>query len=94
MFLANNVAHWLEYKGGVSLLMKSVDEEEKGLYNVNTLGGSQKNWFLTEDGIYEVLMQSRKPIAKQWKKQVKEILKQIRLTGGTVQTDREEEFDS
>ncbi|MGF9850397.1 BRO family protein [Bacillus paramobilis] len=62
LFLANDVAHWLEYKGGVSLLMKSVDEEEKGLYNVNTLGGSQKNWFLTEDGIYEVLMQSRKPI--------------------------------
>lgn len=92
LFLANDVAHWLEYKGGVSLLMKSVDEEEKGLYNVNTLGGSQKNWFLTEDGIYEVLMQSRKPIAKQWKKEVKKILKQIRLTGGTVQVDREEEF--
>lgn len=45
--------------------MKSVDGEEKGLYNVNTLGGSQKNWFHTEDGIYEVLMQSRKPIVIQ-----------------------------
>ncbi|PEE01233.1 hypothetical protein CON78_07655 [Bacillus toyonensis] len=70
MFLANDVAHWLEYKGGVSLLMKSIDEDEKGLYNVNTLGGSQKNWFLTEDGIYEVLMTSRKPIAKQWKREL------------------------
>lgn len=27
----------------------------------------------------------RKPIAKQWKKEVKKILKQIRLTDGTVQ---------
>lgn len=91
MFLAKDVAHWLEYKGGVSLLMKSIDEDEKGLYNVNTLGGSQKNWFLTEDGIYEVLMLSRKPIAKQWKKEVKKILKNIRLNGGHVQIDREED---
>jgi anti-repressor protein len=37
--------------------------------------------FLTEDGLYEVLMLSRKPIAKQFKKQVKAILKEIRKTG-------------
>ena len=49
-------------------------------------------WFLTEDGLFEVLMQSRKPIAKQFKKEVKKILKQIRLTGGVVIEDREEEF--
>lgn len=30
---------------------------------------------------HEVLMQSRKPIAKQFKKMVKEILKKIRKTG-------------
>ena len=33
---------------------------------------------LTEDGLYEVLMQSRKPIAKQFKKEVKTLLKNIR----------------
>lgn len=36
---------------------------------------------LTEDGVYEVLMQSKKPIAKQFKKKVKEILKDIRKHG-------------
>nr|DAG21402.1 MAG TPA: antirepressor protein [Caudoviricetes sp.] len=36
---------------------------------------------LTENGLYEVLMQSRKPIAKQFKKEVKEILKTIRKHG-------------
>ncbi|EOO29789.1 RsfA family transcription factor [Bacillus cereus VD133] len=82
LFIAKDVADWIEYKGGVSLLMRSVDEDEKGIYNIKTLGGNQQNWFLTEDGIYEVLMQSRKPIAKQFKKQVKAILKQIRQTGG------------
>ena len=35
-----------------------VDEDEKVVNNVYTLGGNQKAWFLTEDGLYEVLMQS------------------------------------
>lgn len=41
-------------------------------------------WFLTEDGLYEVLMQSRKPKAKEFKKEVKKILKSIRKHGGYV----------
>ena len=35
-------------------------------------------WFLTEQGLYEVLMQSRKPIAKDFKRGVKKLLKGIR----------------
>lgn len=45
---------------------------------------NQEYWFLTEDGLYEVLMQSRKPKAKEFKKEVKKILKSIRKTGGYV----------
>lgn len=58
--------------------MARIDEEERVLHNVHTLGGNQEMWFLTEDGLYEVLMQSRKPIAKEFKKEVKRILKKIR----------------
>ncbi|WP_244961100.1 BRO family protein [Bacillus paramycoides] len=38
-------------------------------------------WFLTEDGLYEILMQSRKTIAKEFKKEVKRsnALKSINL---------------
>lgn len=49
------------------------------MYRVD--GSTNKQWFLTEDGLYEVLMQSRKPIAKAFKKEVKQILKTIRLNG-------------
>ena len=52
---------------------------------INDGGVLQANteyWFLTEDGLYEVLMQSRKPKAKEFKKEVKKILKSIRKTGG------------
>ena len=45
------------------------------------LGGVQEMWFLTEDGVYEVLMQSRKPMAKAFKKEVKKVLKEIRKHG-------------
>lgn len=61
-------------------MILTVDEDEKVRNIVPTLGGNQEMWFLTEDGFYEVLMQSRKPIAKEFKKEVKKILKQIRQT--------------
>ena len=44
--------------------------------------GNPNKWFLTENGLYEVLMQSRKPIAKEFKREVKKILHEIRMTGG------------
>lgn len=40
---------------------------------------NQEVLMLTENGLYEVLMQSRKPIAKQFKKEIKKILKTLRL---------------
>jgi prophage antirepressor-like protein len=78
LFLAKDVAEVIENKN-VSQMLNVVDEDEKAIYNVYTLGGSQDAWFLTEYGLYEVLMQSRKPIAKQFKKQIKGILKSLRL---------------
>ena len=80
LFLAKDVAKWIGHSD-VSMMMRNVDEDEKVTSNVCTLGGRQSAWFLTEDGLYEVLMQSRKPIAKQFKKGVKDILKTIRRTG-------------
>lgn len=35
--------------------------------NLNISKVGSNTWFLTENGLYEVLMQSRKPIAKQFK---------------------------
>ncbi len=80
LFLAKDVANWIEHSNP-RVMLNTVDETEKVVNNVYTLGGSQESWFLTEDGLYEVLMQSRKPIAKQFKKEVKKILKSIRLNG-------------
>ena len=56
----------------VSKMLRTVDEDEKIKATMKlggedcSHGGVRENtemWFLTEDGLYEVLMQSRKPIA-------------------------------
>ncbi len=87
LFKANDVAEWIE-NSNTSQMLNVVDENEKALYTMYRVDGStNKQWFLTEDGLYEVLMQSRKPIAKQFKKEVKKILKTIRLNGMYV-TDK------
>ena len=96
LFLAKDVADWLEHTNP-SAMLKMVDDDEKrkvfcNLPNLNKdykpcesssyMGANYL--FLTEDGLYEVLMQSNLPIAKQFKKGVKQILKEIRTTGGYI----------
>ena len=49
-------------------MVQTVDDDEKGICNVYSLGGNQDCMFLTENGLHEVLMLSRKPIAKKFKK--------------------------
>lgn len=92
-FMATDVAVWIEHSNARAMI-KAVDETEKGVKNVYTLGGMQQKWFLTEDGLYEVCMQSRKPIAKQMKMEIKKYLKSIRLTGAAIPTGNEEKMVS
>lgn len=86
LFLARDVAEWLDYsknKNGtykVDVMLNSVDEDEKLViamgdnppFNKGTVLQANTSYsFLTENGLYEVLMLSRKPKAKQFKSKVK-----------------------
>lgn len=84
LFRAKDVASWLGIKN-VPDLVKRIDNEE--VHRLNLCGLQGETWFLTEDGLYELLMQSRKPIAKQFKKGVKKILHEIRTKGGYIATN-------
>lgn len=77
LFLAKDVANWIEHNKPSEMIL-NVDNDEKLKAIISHSGQSREMWFLTEDGLYEVLMQSRKPIAKEFKKKVKEILKELR----------------
>ena len=80
-FRASDVASWLGFKN-ISTSLKCLDPEELTKFNLGSRQGEV--WFLTEDGLYDFLMQSRKPAAKEFKKGVKAILKEIRKTGAYV----------
>ncbi|RAN84986.1 Bro-N domain-containing protein [Bacillus sp. SRB_331] len=70
LFLAKDVAEWIEYpNGNITNMLRTVDKDEKLKLKFLISGQNRDTMFLTEDGIYEVIMQSRKPIAKQWKKE-------------------------
>ncbi|HEL2592589.1 TPA: BRO-like protein [Streptococcus suis] len=85
-FRAKDVASMIDYSiASMNKFLQSVDEDEKEQKNIPTPGGIQKTWFLTEQGLYEVLFQSRKPIAKEFKKLIKNILKEIRVNGYYMQ---------
>lgn len=80
LFLAKDVANWIEHSD-ISTMMRTVDDNEKLIQTLFVSGQNREMWFLTEDGLYEVLMQSRKPIAKEFKREVKQILKSVRKHG-------------
>ena len=101
LFLGKDVAEWIEHSNASKMIEDcDLDESEtvKRTIEITYSYGNgfrtrkQEALFLTEDGLYEVLMQSRKPIARDLKKKIKTHLKQMRQTGGTVEVGREEEF--
>ena len=85
LFRAKDVADWIEHSD-ISVMLRSVDEDEKVKMVCDTnivrltsrARDTQEMWFLTENGVYEVLMLSRKPIAKEFKKEVKKMLHALR----------------
>ena len=80
-FVAKDVCQALGVKNprdAVSYL----DEDEKGVVLTDTLGGTQRMNAVNESGLYALIMQSRKPEAKPFRKWVtKEVLPSLRKTG-------------
>lgn len=85
LFRASDVADWL-HNTNVSNMVRKVDEDEVTKFNLGSRQG--ETLFLTENGLYEILMLSRKKEAKQFKKGVKAILHEIRTKGGYIATQQ------
>lgn len=81
LFKAKEVAEILGVKNHRDMSSR-IDSEEKQVVGIaDTLGITQQTICLTEDGLYEACFQSRSEIAKQFKKVVKNILKELRKKG-------------
>jgi hypothetical protein len=57
LFLAKDVAEWIEYDTAqVGKMIQTVDDDEKLPVKLLRAGQMREMWFLTENGLYEVLM--------------------------------------
>lgn len=78
----------LKQNGVVMRLEKGVISTEP----LSTRGGTQMANFVSEDGLYDVILDSRKPSARAFRKWVtSEVLPQIRRTGGYVPLSAEDD---
>lgn len=92
-FVAPDVCRVLEI-ANVSQAVRILDEDEKGVCNVYTLGGNQELTIVSEPGLYKLMGRSRKPEAKRFDRWVRhEVLPSIRKHGGYIVAAPEETLE-
>lgn len=80
-FVARDVCKVLEITK-VDSAIRNLDADEKGAHTVSTPGGNQEMTIVSEAGLYSLILRSRKPEAKSFKRWVThEVLPSIRKTG-------------
>lgn len=80
-FVARDVCKVLEITK-VDSAIRNLDADEKGAHTVSTPGGNQEMTIVSEAGLYSLILRSRKPEAKAFKRWVThEVLPSIRKTG-------------
>lgn len=80
-FIANDLCSVLELTNPRQTLTY-LDDDEKGVTTNDTLGGAQQMAYVTEAGMYSLVLRSRKPEAKMFKRWIThDVLPQIRKTG-------------
>lgn len=88
--VGKDVARILGYRDTSDALKKHVDEEDKGVGELPTPGGMQKVITINESGLYSLILFSKLPTAKQFKRWVTSVvLPSIRKTGGYISGQEE-----
>ena len=87
-FVGKDIAECLGYKDTADAIKKHVDDEDKGVGEMPTPGGTQKMHIVNESGMYSLALSSTLPTAKPFKRWVtSDVLPSIRKTGSyTVNT--------
>lgn len=88
--VGKDVAEVLGYKNPRDALMRHVDEEDKGVVKHDTLGGEQDLTVINESGLYSLVLSSKLPGAKRFRRWVtSEVLPTLRRQGTyTMQTPK------
>ena len=80
-FVAADVCRVLDL-GNTAMAVERLDADEKGISSIDTPGGNQQMAVVNEAGLYALILTSRKPQAKEFKRWVThEVLPSIRKRG-------------
>lgn len=79
--VAGDVAKVLGYSH-TPHMTRLLDDSEKAVHNVDTFKGKQKAVIISELGIYEAIWNSRRDEAQEFKKWVKQVIKELRQATG------------
>ena len=92
-FVAVDVCRALEIEK-TNRALSRLDDDEKGTHSMSTLGGIQKLSVISESGLYSLILGSRKPEAKAFKRWIThEVIPSIRKYGAYVTDDILDQID-
>ena len=91
-FVAKDVCDVLGISNVSDTLSKVLDDDEKGVDSIYTPGGNQQVSIVNEPGLYSLILRSRKPEAKTFKRWIThEVLPTIRKTNGVYLSQQKAE---
>ena len=91
-FVGKDVAEVLGYSNSRKAIADHVDSEDKGVTKCYTLGGTQQIAIINESGLYSLILSSKLPDAKKFKRWVtSEVLPTIRKHGAYMTPAKIEE---
>lgn len=89
-FVGKDVAEALGYSVARKAIYDHVDDEDKRGFQIGTPSGAQEMTVINESGLYSLILSSKLPTAKQFKRWVtNEVLPSIRKNGGYIQGQEE-----
>jgi Prophage antirepressor len=84
-FIAKDVTDALQYGNSRQAIKTNVADEDRDVHSVDTRGGKQKLTVINESGLYSLILSSRLPSAKRFKRWLtSEILPTIRQYGAYI----------
>ena len=94
LFKANDVANMIDYSvGNTWKLLELCEHDEKLNLPMVVAGQRRIISFVTETGLYNILSQSRKPIARKWRRVIHDELIKIRRSRDMTVVDQFDEWD-
>lgn len=94
LFRATDVANMIDYSDGNTWKMLEMCEEDEKLNLPMVVAGQRRQVsFVTETGLYNILSQSRKPIARKWRRVIHMELIRMRRAKEMNITEQFDEWD-